>query len=80
VLEAFLENPTEGIATLSACVDPGGRLTSDPKIVQSTGSRRLDDGALTLAIAGSGRYRATTENGKPVNSCYAFRIRFDLKN
>jgi TonB family protein len=70
----------QGIATVSACVDASGRLTSDPKIVQSTGSPRLDEGALTLAIAGSGHYRATTENGKPVNSCYAFRIRFDLKN
>jgi TonB family protein len=70
----------QGIATVSACVDAGGRLTSDPRIVQSTGSPRLDEGALTLAIAGSGHYRATTENGKPVDSCYAFRIRFDLKN
>jgi hypothetical protein len=70
----------QGIATVSACVDTGGRLTSDPKIIQSTGSQRLDEGALILAIAGSGHYRATTENGKPVNSCYAFRIRFDLKN
>jgi hypothetical protein len=70
----------QGIATVSACVDARGRLTSDPKIIQSTGSQRLDAGALTLAIAGSGHYRATTENGKPVNSCYSFRIRFDLKN
>jgi TonB family protein len=70
----------QGIATVSACVDGTGRLTSNPTIVQSTGSSRLDEGALTLAIAGSGHYRATTENGKPVNSCYAFRIRFDLRN
>jgi TonB family protein len=68
----------QGIATVSACVDTSGRLTSDPTIIQSSGSPRLDKGALTLAIAGSGHYRATTENGKPVNSCYAFRIRFDL--
>ena len=70
----------QGIATVNACVDARGRLTSDPTIVQSSGSQRLDQGALTLAIAGSGHYLATTENGKPVNSCYAFRIRFDLKN
>jgi TonB family protein len=70
----------QGIATVSACVDTNGRLTSNPIVVQSTGSPRLDEGALTLAVAGSGHYRATTENGKPVNSCYSFRIRFDLKN
>jgi TonB family protein len=77
---AAIRRGEQGIATVSACVDTRGRLTSDPSIVQSTGSQRLDAGALTLAIAGSGHYRATTENGKPVNSCYAFRIRFDLKN
>jgi TonB family protein len=77
---AAIRRGEQGIVTVSACVDGNGRLTANPTIVQSTGSSRLDDGALTLAIAGSGHYRATTENGKPVNSCYAFRIRFDLKN
>jgi TonB family protein len=69
-----------GVAAVSACVDSNGRLTSDPTIVQSTGKPRLDEAALKLARAGSGHYRATTENGKPVSSCYAFGIRFELKN
>ena len=69
----------QGVATISACVDPKGRLTSDPKIIESTGSAALDDGALRLARAGSGHYQATTEDGRPVNSCYAFRIRFALR-
>jgi protein TonB len=69
-----------GIATVRACVDGKGRLTSDPTIAESTGSPRLDEGAIRLAKAGSGHYRATTEDGRPVNSCYSFRIRFDLKN
>ncbi|HEX4241401.1 MAG TPA: energy transducer TonB [Steroidobacteraceae bacterium] len=68
-----------GIATVQVCVDPKGRLTSAPSIVASTGSARLDEGALKLAKAGSGHYRATTEDGSPVSACYAFRIRFDLK-
>jgi TonB family protein len=70
----------KGVATVMACVDGRGRLTSEPTIVQSAGSSRLDQGALKLAKAGSGHYRATTEDGRPVNSCYPFRIRFDLKN
>jgi TonB family protein len=70
----------QGIATVRVCVDPSGRLTSDPTTLQGTGSPRLDEGALRLARAGSGHYRATTENGQPVNSCYAFRIRFQLKS
>ena len=69
-----------GVAAVRACVDGNGRLTSDPTIVQSTGKPRLDEAALKLARAGSGHYRATTEDGKPVSSCYAFGIRFDLRN
>jgi TonB family protein len=70
----------EGIATVRVCVDVNGWLTSDPTTLQGTGSARLDEGALKLARAGSGHYRATTEDGRPVNSCYPFRIRFQLKN
>jgi TonB family protein len=70
----------QGIATVKVCVDARGRLTSDPATVQGTGSARLDEGALKLARAGSGHYRPTTENGQPVNSCYAFRVRFQLRN
>jgi TonB family protein len=70
----------QGIATVQVCVDVNGRLISDPTTLQGTGSSRLDEGALKLARAGSGHYRATTEDGRPVNSCYPFRIRFQLKN
>jgi TonB family protein len=70
----------KGVATVRVCVDGQGRLNSEPTIMQSTGSSRLDEGALRLAKAGSGHYRATTEDGRPVNSCYPFRIRFDLRN
>jgi TonB family protein len=70
----------QGIATLRVCVNDKGRLTADPVTVQGTGSVRLDEGALKLARAGSGHYRATTEDGQPVNSCYPLRIRFQLKN
>jgi TonB family protein len=70
----------KGVATVRACIDGKGRLISEPTIIQSTGSTRLDEGALRLAKAGSGHYRATTEDGQPVNSCYPFRIRFELRN
>lgn len=70
----------QGTGTVQVCVDASGRLTADPTMAQGTGSPRLDDGALKLARAGSGHYRATTENGRPVNSCYAFRVRFQLKS
>jgi TonB family protein len=67
-----------GISVVRVCVDPDGRLTANPTIFQSSGSVRIDEGALSLARAGSGHYRPTTENGRPVSACYAFRIRFQL--
>jgi TonB family protein len=69
----------QGLSTVRVCVDGHGRLTSDPTTVQSSGSARLDEGALKLARAGSGHYRAATEDGQPVNSCYPVGIRFQLK-
>jgi protein TonB len=67
-----------GEATVGVCVDRQGRLTADPTLVATSGSRRLDAGALTLAKAGSGHYRPTTDDGQPVTACYAYRIRFKL--
>jgi TonB family protein len=69
----------QGVSTVRVCVDPRGRLTTAPSIVKGSGSARLDDGALKLARAGSGKYKATTEDGQAVNSCYAFGVRFQLK-
>ena len=70
----------QGVATVQVCVDVKGRLTSDPITLSGTGSPRLDEGALKLARAGSGHYRPSTDDGRPVSSCYPFRIRFQLKN
>lgn len=70
----------QGVVTVRVCVDVHGRLTSDPTTLQGSASSLLDAGALKLAKAGSGHYRASTEDGQPVNSCYPFRVRFQLKN
>jgi TonB family protein len=70
----------KGVATVRSCVDDKGRLTAAPTLAQTSGSASLDAGALKLAKAGSGHYRATTEDGHPVNSCYEFRIRFDFRD
>jgi protein TonB len=70
----------KGSAMVHVCVDGAGRLTADPTIAQSSGSARLDVGAVRLAKAGSGHYRPTTEDGSPVSGCYAFRVRFMLRD
>jgi TonB family protein len=69
----------EGAVTMQVCVDTKGRLASAPMLLQGAGSARLDEAALKLARAGSGHYRATTEDGRPVDSCYPIRVRFQLK-
>ena len=69
----------KGSTLVQVCVDGSGRLTANPTLAQSSGSARLDTSALRLARAGSGHYRATTEDGKPVSACYPLRVRFELK-
>jgi periplasmic protein TonB len=69
-----------GAAAVRVCVGPDGRLTAGPAIVQSSGFAELDAGALRLARAGSGHYRPSTRNGRPVIACYAFRVRFQLED
>jgi TonB family protein len=69
-----------GSATVNVCVDGAGRLIGTPTVDRSSGSARLDEGALRLATAGSGHYRATTEDGHPVSACYGFRVRFQLRD
>ena len=68
-----------GATAVQVCVDAHGRLTAEPTIRESSGSARLDAGALALARAGSGHYRGTTEDGQPVAACYPYRIRFQIK-
>jgi hypothetical protein len=70
----------QGVSIVQVCVDPRGRLTADPTTVRGSGSLRLDEGALKLALAGSGHYRASSQDGEPVSSCYHLAIRFQLKN
>jgi protein TonB len=70
----------EGKLAVKVCVGTNGKLTEEPSIAQSSGSARLDEGALKLAKAGSGHYKPATEDGQPVNSCFQIGIRFQLKN
>jgi TonB family protein len=58
------------------CVGANGKVTSAPTIAQSSGSARLDEGALSLARAG--RYVPGSEDGKPIDDCFEFRIRFQM--
>jgi TonB family protein len=70
----------EGVAAVQVCVDEKGHLSSDPALAHTSGIASIDTAALRLAKAGSGHYLPSTENGRPVSSCYAFNVHFRLRN
>jgi TonB family protein len=65
------EKPT---ATLCTCWEESGK-TRGPQIVESTGSQRLDDGAIKLAMAAAPTPRPPGHAG-----CSAYRMQFELQN
>lgn len=68
----------QGTTTVHVCVGPDNKLTEEPTVVKSSGAR-LDGGAIRLAKAGSGKYVAATQEGKPITSCVNFNVKFQLK-
>ena len=68
----------EGAPTVKVCIGAGGKLTEPPTIAQSSGSARLDEGALNLVKAGARYIQPGTEDGKPIDSCFEFRIKFQM--
>jgi periplasmic protein TonB len=68
----------EGSPTVHVCIGASGKLTAAPTIAQSSGSTRLDDGALALVKAGASKIVPGTEDGKPVDACFDFRIKFQM--
>lgn len=69
-----------GSTAVHVCVNANGKLTEEPTVAQTSGSARLDEGAVKLAKAGSGHYQPATEDGKAVDGCINFKITFQLKN
>jgi protein TonB len=68
----------EGSPTVHACVAAKGGLSQPPTITTSSGSTRLDQGAIDLVKAGSRYLTPGTEDGKPVDMCFDFRIKFQM--
>src|SRR5262249_24555651 len=56
----------QGSVTMHSCVDGSGKLTEEPSVAKTSGSARLDGGAMRLAKAASGKYTPATEDGKGV--------------
>lgn len=77
--EASKRLEEQGVTTVHVCVGPDGKVTGDPTVAKSSGSNRLDGGAVKLAKAASGKYIAPTEDGRPVAGCVNFNVKFQLR-
>ena len=77
--EASKRLEEQGTVVVHVCVGPDGKLTEEPTIAKSSGSNRLDGGALKLAKAASGKYIAATEDGKGIVACATLPIKFQLR-
>ncbi|MGE0581627.1 MAG: energy transducer TonB [Steroidobacteraceae bacterium] len=69
----------EGTTTVSVCVGENGRVDGTPTVTNGSGFERLDEAAVKWAMRGA-RFKAGTEDGKPVRQCFQFNVRFKLTN
>jgi protein TonB len=66
----------EGATYVRVCVDGAGVRQGAPRIEQSSGNTRLDEGAVN--VARHGRYARSVQGDAPVPNCYHFRIVFRI--
>jgi protein TonB len=68
----------QGAPVVHVCMAAKGGLAQPPTIQTSSGSARLDQGALDLVKAGAKYISPGTEDGKPIDSCFDFRVKFQM--
>jgi periplasmic protein TonB len=69
----------EGTPIVHICLGADGRMAAgSPSIATSSGSPRLDQGALELVKAGARYIKPASEDGKPVAACQDLRIKFQM--
>ena len=66
----------EGTAAVHVCVGTNGKQTATPTVIQSSGKTRLDEAAINYAKAQ--RFSPATEDGKAVDGCINFSVKFQL--
>ncbi len=68
----------EGTTTIRACVSPDGRTAGQPTVTKSSGHEKLDEAAVKWATRA--RWAPGTEDGKAIELCQQFNVRFKLTN
>ena len=66
----------EGVTTVRACVAPDGKTTGEATVTKSSGNSSLDEAATKWAKRS--RWIPGTEDGKPIEMCQQFNVRFKL--
>jgi protein TonB len=67
----------EGSSIVKVCIGPNDKLSEAPVVTTSSGSARLDEGAINLAKAG--RYKHGTQDGAAITDCFQFRVTFKMQ-
>jgi periplasmic protein TonB len=67
----------EGTATVRVCVGANGKQNGSPQLIASSGHDRLDQGAISYAR--DTRFAPAMEDGKAVDGCVDFRVKFALR-
>jgi periplasmic protein TonB len=72
--ESSRRNGDVGVVQIRACSSPDGRTAGEATVAQSSGFPKLDEAAVKWARRA--RWIAATEDGKPVQACSSFNVRF----
>jgi periplasmic protein TonB len=68
-----------GAPVVHICLGADGKMAAgSPTIATSSGSARLDEGAISLVKAGARYITPAKEDGKPVAACQDLRVKFEL--
>ena len=66
----------QGVTTVRMCVGVDGKMSQEPTVANSSGNSSLDEAALKWSRRA--RWSPGTEDGKPIESCSSFNVRFKL--
>ncbi|MGB6451659.1 MAG: energy transducer TonB [Steroidobacteraceae bacterium] len=66
----------QGTTIVHMCASPEGRPATAPQVQRSSGSVRLDEAAVKWAS--HARFHPETSDGRAVQSCLSFRVKFEL--
>ncbi len=66
----------QGTALVTICVGADGKFSKQPTIEKSSGTASLDEAA--IRVANSGKFKAATQEGKPVEACTKLPVKFKL--